>query len=241
MTKYFYLNEVPLSIVYNSLDIENSINITNTPLLGANKSFINNQGTSGVKLKFEFIIKETEEYNKQKIISLLDSWIINGNSLTVVTNFNGVKNGLYQISKLSSKTEGDGLLIYSIELIEDSGNTSVRYITSSQSTSTTETNSTLKKTTTSKQNTTKSTELDKCNPVISKNSSKTECVKLIQSKLKKLGFYTYINKSYLKIDGRYGTYTVSAMKQFQTKYKKKYNLVVNGNFDEATKKAMVAL
>ena len=53
--------------------------------------------------------------------------------------------------------------------------------------------------------------------------------------LKKLKFYDG------KIDGWYGSMTVSAVKKFQKKYAKKYKLKKTGKVDKATFKALYSV
>ena len=54
-----------------------------------------------------------------------------------------------------------------------------------------------------------------CETISLKKGSKGEEVKLLQTYLKKFGYYTYYNGHYLKIDGDYGTYTAWAVRKFQ--------------------------
>lgn len=65
--------------------------------------------------------------------------------------------------------------------------------------------------------------------VYSKKQKTVKCVKYLQTVL-------YHNKLLKKsqIDGWYGKVTKKAVKKFQTKYAKKYNLKKNGNIDKAT-------
>lgn len=54
-----------------------------------------------------------------------------------------------------------------------------------------------------------------CTNIDLKNGSDGPEVTLLQTHLKTLGYYTYHNGSYLKIDGIFGTYTEMAVKKFQ--------------------------
>lgn len=75
--------------------------------------------------------------------------------------------------------------------------------------------------------------LKKCKVPFKKNA-KNDCVKTLQNKLILLG---YLNKKY--DTGKYDNATVKAVKKFQSKYKQKYNLKVNGVVDKKTLKALV--
>lgn len=58
-------------------------------------------------------------------------------------------------------------------------------------------------------------ELFDCTNISLKEGDKGEKVSLLQTHLKTLGYYTYYNGSYLKIDGDFGKYTTLAVKAFQ--------------------------
>lgn len=60
-----------------------------------------------------------------------------------------------------------------------------------------------------------------------------KCVRYLQKALTGLKFYTR------QIDGWYGKYTKKAVKDFQKKYKKTYNLKVNGVMDTKTLNAII--
>lgn len=67
----------------------------------------------------------------------------------------------------------------------------------------------------------------------SKTKKTTACVKYMQKVLYKQGF---MKKD--EINGWYDKTTAKAVKEFQKKYKKKYNLTPNGTVDKATLKAL---
>jgi peptidoglycan hydrolase-like protein with peptidoglycan-binding domain len=65
---------------------------------------------------------------------------------------------------------------------------------------------------------------------VSKGSKDKNTVKEIQQALKDQGYYTTYKGHYLKVDGKYGKYTVKSIKQFQ----KDKKLKVTGKVDEKT-------
>ena len=67
----------------------------------------------------------------------------------------------------------------------------------------------------------------------SKTKKFVTCVKYLQKVLKKLKLYSGV------IDGWYGQLTVSAVKKFQKKYKRKYKLTDNGKMNSKTLNALV--
>lgn len=76
-----------------------------------------------------------------------------------------------------------------------------------------------------------------CNTISLKLNSSGEQVKTLQTNLKKLGYYTTSNGYYLKIDGKYGTYTKKAVESFQ----RKNGLKVDGIFGTQTCKKFTLL
>lgn len=83
-----------------------------------------------------------------------------------------------------------------------------------------------------KAKTTTRQKLAKCkrtNIVYSKKQKTVECVRLMQKILYK---HKFLSKS--QVDGWYGKETVNAVKKYQEKFKKKYNLKKNGKIDKAT-------
>ena len=65
---------------------------------------------------------------------------------------------------------------------------------------------------------------------IGPNSKNKKTVKKIQKTLKKNGYYKHAGKYYLKIDGKYQTWTTKEVKRYQ----KNNDLPITGKVDEKT-------
>ena len=173
---------------------------------------------------------------------VMDYWIRNMTPLNVVTHAVDVENGLYIITKNSSRKQTHkGVSVWSLEF--------TKYVTSNLTqfkTSSAGVTAALKNYEKAKQKTKKKNKAKYQTTSKYKLGHKCDYKKLVYSKKKKvvtcvkyLQLVLYNNKCYPKskvnqIDGWYGKVTYNAVKTFQKKYHSKYNLKVTGKVDYLT-------
>ena len=82
--------------------------------------------------------------------------------------------------------------------------------------------------------------LGNCKVPLQLGSQESDCVRLIQQKLKRLGYYLFDNQEGLyEINGVYDENTANAVMRLQSDYKDKYHLNVSGVFDSETKDCLI--
>ena len=223
------VNTVP-DMSVNVTDL-NSVNNTRY------KHFENN-GLAGITFKVDVIIEKSDYFmgyrtvlmnkkytllpNAIRVVTALNYFIKNMVPLSVVSKAIDVPNGVYIITKNSSrKQESPNHTVWSLE-----------FTTYQVGASTT-------KKTTKKTTKTSSTKKATLGPaclkylVYTKKRSYHACVKLMQQTLYRKGCLKKTN-----IDGWYSRVTVNAVKKFQKKYQKKYKLKITGKIDNATLDAL---
>ena len=241
---------LPLRIVRSSgVDVSKDFEVKVTDLNtdGDNKRFkqFTNNGDGGVSFKVDVVIRDGDEYGYlvsesvgffgMSVTDWLERWYVNMCPLYVVSSAIDVPNGVYLITKNQSRKQTlDKVTVWTLEftsysplqLHEWTATSSVIKATTPASTSTT-TNSSSK-----------AKQLKDCtasNIVYSTTEKTTECNKLMQEKLYKLGFLRAD-----QVDGWYGPVTMEAVKKFQKWYNKKgHNLLVDGDCGAVTLKALI--
>ena len=201
-------------------------------LIGRNDRWKVNKVYNGTTNKWE-------GYNNPKVTSLLNKFFIKGTVIRVVTDAIDIPNGEYIITKNPSRKQHfKDSTVWELELTtyrrlavhKWKNNNSVvkKAIKKSKKIAS--------KSKSSKSSSSYKSKLKKCK-ISQMKYSKTKkfvtCVKYLQKVLKKLKLYSGV------IDGWYGQLTVSAVKKFQKKYKRKYKLTDNGKMNSKTLNALV--
>lgn len=185
-------------------------------------------------------------FRQINIIEALDIWIRNMTVITVIADEAvDIPNGEYIITKNQSRTQNrkSGYSIWELEFTRYTG-VDVLWLNIDDTYAKKAAKQYEKNKT---KNAQKAKEKAKTASTLNNKLSKCTVSKLKYSKTKKVvacvkTLQTYLNKKLgtnLKVDGWYGDETVKAVKKFQNKYKKKYNLTPNGKMDAKTLKAMI--
>ena len=181
-----------------------------------------------------------------KLLEALDYWIRNMAVFIVTTRAVDIPNGQYVITENGSRKQThDGATIWELEFTRYTGaNTlTIKYSTNyadkaaakykKQKAAKAKKSKSKKKTQTSVQK--KLAKCKICKIQYTKNKNNTcICTYYMQYELKRQKFYP----ANAAIDGWYGSKTLEAVKKFQNKYKKKFNLTANGKADSKTIKAI---
>ena len=225
------------------------------------KQFLN-AGDGGITFKISIIIHKDDVWNETlvddagktiidnpKVTTILKRFYTEMTVLNVVTDFIDIPNGNYIITKNPSRTQSNvDYTVWELEFTTYRAINTVKYannnsavnnaIAKAKAANTKKT--TVKKTTakkTTKSSSSKNTKLSKCAlsklKYTGKKQTNVTCVKYMQEVLYKKGYLTK-----RQIDGWYGPKTLNAVKKFQKKYKKTYNLKVTGKMDKNTLNAM---
>ncbi len=263
----FNIGGLPLRlrvIQSNGVQVTPDDNIKVTDLKKGNnkkryKHFLNT-GQGGITFKINVLIGKDEIWenslfdntlqryvlNYPRVTSILKQFYDEMTVLSVVTDFIDVPDGNYIITKNPSRTQSDrDYTVWELEFTTYRAVNTVRYannnnavksaIAKANKANTKTTTTTAKKTT--KSSSSKNAKLAKCALTQLKYTGKTQkvvqCVKYMQEVLYKKGYLTK-----RQVDGWYGPKTLNAVKKFQKKYKKTYNLKVTGKMDKATLNAM---
>lgn len=264
---YQYNNHsIPLRVVLDDIEVTPDISIDVNELSTGQKQFINGS-SDGDSFKIKVVVHQNDTYKKEwveetssfegalivrkqhidnaNLIEGLDSWIRNMVVITVIADDAvDIPNGEYIITKNESRSQNrkSGYSIWELEFTRYTGVLTLgfkvnnKYVTKAINKYNANKAATAKKNKTkAKKASTSSNKLSKCNVSqlkYSKTKKVVACVKTLQQYLnKKLGCN-------LKVDGWYGDSTMKAVKQFQNKYKKKYNLTANGKMNAKTLDAM---
>ena len=242
-----------LKVMQGDVNVTPDANIVSTELnRGAEgnilyKHFLN-KGDGGITVKVSVVIHKDETYNDFLVTDVINSILLAGAVVNIVTDAIDVPNGNYIILKNPSRKQSHAnYTIWELDFMTYHGITSVVYKNDNAKVKTALANAKKandkakakaaaakkkkneKKT--SKNSTSYKTKFKKCKYSTLKYSKKkkvVECVKYLQKILKKKKFY---NGS---IDGWYGSMTVTAVQKFQKKYKKKYGLPTNGKINKKT-------
>lgn len=223
------------------------------------KHFLNT-GDGGITFKISTIIHRDDVWNETlvndkgvtildnpKVTSILKKFYTEMTVLNVVTDFIDIPNGNYIITKNPSRTQSNvDFTVWELEFTTYRAINTVKYsnnnsavqnaIAKAQKAQTKKTTTAAAKKTT-KSASSKNSKLAKC--ALSKlkytgnKQTNVTCVKYMQEVLYKKGYLTK-----RQVDGWYGPKTLNAVKKFQTKYKKTYNLKVTGKMDKNTLNAM---
>ena len=178
---------------------------------------------------------------KLPVITMLDYWMRNMTVFIVTTRAMDIPNGEYIITgNPSRKQTYESSTVWELEFTRYTGVTAIGFkaVTNSADKAVKKYNANKKKsnkTTKAKKASSSNNKFSKCKLsvlVYSKKQKKVDCVKQLQTILKKQKFYNST------IDGWYYTKTAEAVKQFQKKYKSKYNLSVTGKVDKKTFNAL---
>ena len=251
---------LPLRVIRSKgVNVEPDFDIKVTDL-NTNKSNVKykqftNTGNGGISFKVDVIIKKSDAWGygiksnadylgKDKQYTdkawktwWLNYWFTHMRPLYVVSNAIDVPNGVYLITKNNKREQT--LDRYTVWTLEFTTFNPLTLHTWDVAKSVSDALNPKKTTTTTTTSTTKATELSKCtasNIVYSKTEKKTDCNKLMQEKLYKLGFLRQD-----QVDGWYGDVTMEAVKKFQKWYNKKgHNLLVDGICGAVTLKALIS-
>ncbi len=213
--------------VKKDVDVSPNMEITVTPL---NKNNDNdrfnhffNPGYAGITAKIEILLKATDLWNNEPVISILRLWHKNMTPLAVVTDAVDVPDGQYIITKTPSRKQNyKGSTIWELELTTYTPLILAKF----KNDNTNVLNALKKNKAKQKASKNKKNALSKCKYNVLKYSKKkkvVKCVKTLQTILKKKKYYTG------KIDGWYGKDTLKAVRKFQKKYNKKYGKPVTTN------------
>ena len=245
---------LPLHIIRSSgINVERDFDVKVTDLNTDEDNLkykqFTNSGDGGVTFKVDVLINTNEKWGygiqtdadyifegrkfpaSGRVTQWLNFWYVNMRPLYVVSKAIDIPHGVYLITKNSTRKQTlDNHTVWTLEF--SSFNPLLLHEwTASQSvidaTTPTTTNSS------SKANQLKDCTAD--NIVYSTSEKKTDCNKLMQEKLYKLGFLRQD-----QVDGWYGPITMGAVKKFQKWYNSKgHNLLVDGDCGPVTLKALV--
>ena len=219
---------------------------------------IYSRGAAGIAFKVTVLIGENEIWNHTiwngqdskyefyypEVRVMLNRFYRRSMVLEVVSDFIDINDGKYVLTKIGNRKQvDDHYVTWELEFTMHKALNQVQYKNDNTLVKKAIKSATAKKTavktTSSKKTSTKKSALAKCNRkvlVYSKKKKTNDCVKKMQKILKNKGFYKG------KVDGWYGDMTVTAVKNFQKKYKKKYKLgKPTGKVDEKTFKALKAV
>ena len=248
---------LPLRVIRSSgitteKDFDIKVTDLNTDAKNMKYKQFTNSGNGGTTFKIDVLIKKGETWgygvrtNADYIVEgkvyngymrknlWLDYWFTHMRPLYVVSDAIDVPNGVYLITKNSKREQTlDKFTVWTLEFSSYSPLELNEW---------TATSSVIKATTPATSTTTNSSskakQLKDCtasNIVYSTTEKKTECNKLMQEKLYKLGFLRAD-----QVDGWYGPVTMEAVKKFQKWYNSKgHNLLVDGDCGAVTLKALV--
>ena len=258
--RYNHVNPLKLRVIRNDgIQVTPDVDIVVSDLQKGNdgikyKKFLRT-GDGGITFKIKVIIGKKDKWNERLynntklkydidqpyVTSILKKWYRNAAVLKVVTDFIDIKPGLYVMTKNPSRVQTfDKTTVWELEfttykpLITRKFKNDNRWVKKAIKSAKAKKVSAKKKS--CKQSTTTKSKFKKCslnNLKYSKNKKVVDCVKYLQKILKKLKVYDG------KIDGWYGSMTVSAVKKFQKKYKKKYKLKETGKIDKSTFNALL--
>jgi len=211
---YIILNNVKLR-AKPPLNQDFQINTSTKPYMGGVGSYTNRTSEGGRKL--EIPVHATEK-DIQKVQNLKKQ----SKPVVLVAQSAAGYNGKYYITDLKTVERKRNIFDVTISLQEyaEYNITRKSFVnwkkTSSKTTTTKTTSSTV-------------TALNKC-PTL-KYGMNNSCVKTLQKALKHCGYYVSVNGHSLLLDGKFGTYTRTAVKAFQ----KKKKLVIDGIVGPKTK------
>lgn len=215
---------------------------------------IYNRGSAGIIFKVTVLIRKDEIWNNSlwngqdgkyefyypEIRVMLNRFYRRSMVLEITSDLIDINDGKYVLTNIGNRKQVyDNHVTWELEftmykplnqVVYKNDNTLVKKAIKSATAK-----KTAVKTTSSKTSSTKKSALAKCKRsvlVYSKKKKTNDCIKKMQQILKNKGFYTG------KVDGWYGSMTVTAVKKFQKKYAKKYSLKQTGKVDEKTFKAL---
>lgn len=204
--------------VKRDVDVKPDMDITVTKLNKDGNFSINhffNNGYRGISFKVLILIKESDMWNNQKVKDVLNDWFITMTPLSVVTDAVDIPDGQYIISKNESRKQTyRGSSIWDLEFMTYTPLVLHKFKNDNQNVL----NALKKNNATKTSNKKKKNVLANCNYKILKYSKKKkvlDCVKTLQTILKKKKYYTG------KIDGWFGKDTTKAVRKFQKAYNKK--------------------
>lgn len=244
----------------DSVEVTPSENVKVTELKKGNdnklyKHFLNT-GDGGITFKIKIIIGRNDRWSirlfdkngktvldKPLVTTILKKFYNEMTVLQITTDFIDVPSENYIITKNPSRTQSfQDYTIWELEFTTYRAINTVKYANNNsavQNAIAKAKKQNAKKTTTkktTKSSSSKNKKLASCKLSQMKYSKKKKvvtCNKYMQEVLYKKGFLTK-----KQVDGWYGDKTVAAVKKFQKKYKKTYNLKVTGKMDKNTLNAM---
>lgn len=244
----------------DSVEVTPSENVKVTELKKGNDNKLYhhflNTGDGGITFKIKIIIGRNDKWSirlfdkngktvldKPLVTTILKKFYNEMTVLQITTDFIDVPSENYIITKNPSRTQSfQDYTIWELEFTTYRAINTVKYANNNsavQNAIAKAKKQNAKKTTTkktTKSSSSKNKKLASCKLSQMKYSKKKKvvtCNKYMQEVLYKKGFLTK-----KQVDGWYGDKTVAAVKKFQKKYKKTYNLKVTGKMDKNTLNAM---
>lgn len=226
---FFELNGIPLRVIQDSkINTTLGINISETELKHDKKEetpiFFFNTGYTGVTFEIECLIKSSDTYQGKYVQDIIQEYARSMTTVTVVTEAIDIPNDKYVIISIDSEQEYKGESVWKLKFRQ--------YYSSPYSTKleprSSDGESSL------------DIAIGKCKVPIQTGSQESACIRLIQQKLKKLGYYLFDNQNgYYEINGVYDANTANAVMRLQSDYKDKYHLKVSGVFDSETRDCLI--
>ena len=226
---FFELNEIPLRVIQDSkINVELGINISETELKHDKKEetpiFFFNNGYTGVSFEIECLIKSSDTHNGKYVQDILQEYARTMTPVIIVSEAVDVPNDKYVILSIKSEQEFKGESVWKMKFQQ--------YYDSKYSTKLDPRNS--------EGAYSLDLALGNCKVPLQLGSQESDCVRLIQQKLKRLGYYLFDNQEGLyEINGVYDENTANAVMRLQSDYKDKYHLNVSGVFDSDTKDCLI--
>ena len=226
---FFELNEIPLRVIQDSkINVELGINISETELKHDKKEetpiFFFNNGYTGVSFEIECLIKSTDIYKGKYVQDILQKHARSMTPVIIVTEAIDVPNGSYIILSIKSEQEYKGESVWKMKFQQQY---KFKYSTNLEP-KPSDGSSSL------------DLALGNCKVPLQTGSQESDCIRLLQQKLKKLGYYLFDNKEGVyEINGVYDENTANAVMRLQADHKEKYHLKVSGVFDTETKDCII--
>lgn len=206
--------------VKKDVDVIPDMEIAVTSLNNLNNNRFNHffsNGYGGITFKIEVLLKATDLWNNESVISVFRLWYQNMTPLAVVTDAVDVPDGQYIISANPSRKQNyKGSTVWELEFTTYNPLVLAKF----KNDNTNILNALKKNKAKQNASTNKKNALSKCKYNVLKYSKKkkvVKCVKTLQTVLKKKKYYTG------KVDGWFGKSTTAAVKKFQKTYNQKKN------------------
>lgn len=237
-----------LYVIHDSLEVNPDMDITVTDLYrgkdGKTYKHFFNKGKGVISFKCSVIIDKNSKYGKKPFYKVLSEWINNAVILRVASKAIDIPNAHYIITKNSARKQGvSHYTTWDLEFTQyrevktytwKNNNEWILTALDLQKKVPDEKGAGDKKGSKGNKNKALNKEFSKCDwqKLQYKPNTSYKCVKLLQQLLQKNNLYLKAeNGAKLKVDGKYGIYTIKAVRQYQKKKKIKGG---NGIMTKAT-------